>query len=380
MDPIREAFGWTSAQVSLGISLRGLEMGIFAPVVGFMVDRYGARKLILLGTITIGIGFVVLSSVQTLAAFYGSILIIAFGAGGCAAVVFTKVVVSWFRKRVGIALAIMGSGVGIGGLLIPIIVWLIEQYQWRITFVILGIGMLVCGIPLSFIIRDTPEQYGLLPDGEAAGSHLQETDPQDADIRFSLKDTLKDTAFLKLITAEMMRAIIYGALTLHIMPYLVSLGMLRHTAGYIAGAIPVISIAGRFLLGWLGDKMNKKAVLTWCFVIKTLGVLVFCYLEIYWLIIPFMVLYPLGFGGANVLRAAFLMEHFGTAGFGKMIGILMGAASFGGIMGPFIAGWAFDTFGTYHYIWLLYFGIMAVSTLLIFSISSKGSSRQAQFP
>lgn len=368
VDPIREEFGWTSAQVSFAISLRGLEMGIFAPLVGFLVDRYSPRKLVLLGTVTIGAGLILTSYIQTLTMFYGSILVIAFGAGGCAAVVFTKVVIIWFRKKVGVALALMGSGVGMGGVLIPIIVWLIDLYQWRTTFVILGFGMLLIGIPLSLIIRDKPELYGLLPDGEKQNDAHQRLEPDKEAVPFSLKNTLKNTAFIKLITAEMMRSIQFGAISLHIMPYLVSLGMLRHVAGYVAGAIPVLSIAGRFLLGWLGDRFNKKVVLTWCFIIKTLGVLVFCYLESKWLIVPFLLLYPLGMGGANVLRAAFLMEHFGTAGFGKMIGILMGAASFGGIVGPLIAGWAFDVFGTYHYIWLVYFGIMVLSTGLIISI------------
>ena len=91
-EPIRREFGWTYAQISLAASLRGLEMGIFAPFVGFLADRFGSRKLILLGTITVGFGLILLSLTQSLAMFYSSFLIIAFGAGGSTSVVTMTVV------------------------------------------------------------------------------------------------------------------------------------------------------------------------------------------------------------------------------------------------------------------------------------------------
>ena len=84
-EPIREEFGWSYTQISFAASLRGLEMGIFSPVVGFLVDRFGPRKLMLWGIITVGFGLILLSLTHSLAMFYAAFLLIAFGASGCTA-------------------------------------------------------------------------------------------------------------------------------------------------------------------------------------------------------------------------------------------------------------------------------------------------------
>ncbi len=139
-DPIAEEFAWSYTQISFAVSLRGLEMGIFAPFVGFLVDRFGPRKVLFWGTIMVGIGLISLSFTQSLTMFYGSILLLAFGAGGCTSVVTMTAVVNWFHKKAGIALGVAGSGIGAGGLMVLLIVYLIDLYQWRTTLIILGLG------------------------------------------------------------------------------------------------------------------------------------------------------------------------------------------------------------------------------------------------
>ena len=139
-EPIQQEFGWSYTQISIATSLRGLEMGIFAPIVGFLVDRFGSRKLLLGGSIVIGIGLLILSFTQSLLMFYMSFLFIALGAGGCTSVVTMTAVAIWFRKNVGLALGIMASGFGAGGLIVPLVVFLIDACGWRLTLVILGAG------------------------------------------------------------------------------------------------------------------------------------------------------------------------------------------------------------------------------------------------
>ncbi|UCG67043.1 MAG: MFS transporter, partial [Deltaproteobacteria bacterium] len=129
-EPIREEFGWSYTQISLAASLRGLEMGIFAPLVGFLVDRFGPRKLMVWGTITVGFGLIVLSFTHSLAMFYAAFLLLAFGAGGCTSLVTMTAVANWFRKKVGLALGVLGSGIGVSGLMVLLIVGLIDLYQW----------------------------------------------------------------------------------------------------------------------------------------------------------------------------------------------------------------------------------------------------------
>jgi MFS family permease len=370
-EPIREEFGWSYTQISFAASLRGLEMGIFAPLVGLLVDRFGSRKLIFWGTITVGFGLILLSRTQSLAMFYGSFLLIAFGAGGCAMVVTMAAVANWFHKNVGIALGVMASGVGASGLMVPLIVQLIGVSGWRTTVIILGLGMWILGIPLSFVIRNRPEQYGYLPDGISPSDRMPHLENQDTGVKaveISFKEALKKRSFLYLIIIEAIRMMIVAAVVIHVMPYLSSLGLPRVTAGLVAGAIPLFSIIGRFGFGWLGDVFDKGYVMAWTFCIISLGMLAFCYVQVIWIAFVFLLLFSPGYGGSMVLRGAILREYFGRNSFGKMIGITMGSASIGGIIGPTVAGWVFDTFGSYNLIWLVFCGLSSLAIHLVLKI------------
>jgi MFS family permease len=367
-EPIREEFGWSYTQISFAASLRGLEMGFIAPLVGFLVDRFGSRKLILYGTITVGLGLISLSLTQSLAMFYGSFLLVAFGAGGCTVVVTMSAVANWFHKKVGIALGVMASGVGASGFFVPLIVRLIDVYGWRTTLIILGLGMWVLGIPLSFVIRDRPEQYGYLPDGESSGEPIPKPETQGRRVEIGLKEALKNRAFMYLCTTEAIRMIAVAAVIIHVMPYLGSVGVPRATAGIVAGAIPLFSIIGRFGLGWLGDVFDKKYVMVWALFLMGLGMLAFCYVQVTGVVFLFLLLFAPGYGGAMVIRGAILREYFGRDSFGKMIGILMGFGSIGGIIGPTLAGWVFDTLGSYNIIWLVFCGIIGLAIWLMLRI------------
>lgn len=367
-EPIREEFGWSYTQISFAASLRGLEMGFIAPLVGFLVDRFGSRKLILYGTITVGIGLIFLSVTQSLAMFYGSFLLVAFGAGGCTVVVTMSTVANWFHKKVSIAMGVMASGIGVSGFFVPLIVWLIEVYGWRTTLIILGLGMWALGIPLSFVIRDRPEQYGYLPDGASSVEPIAKLEIQGKGVEIGLKEALKKRSFLYLCTAEAIRMIAVAAVIVHVMPYLSSIGVPRATAGLVAGAIPLFSIIGRFGFGWLGDVFDKKYVLVWTLFLMGLGMLAFCYVQVTGVVFLFLLLFAPGYGGGMVIRGAILREYFGRNSFGKMIGILMGFGSIGGIIGPTLAGWAFDTLGSYNIIWFVFCGIIGLAIWLMLRI------------
>ncbi|MEW6334087.1 MAG: MFS transporter, partial [Thermodesulfobacteriota bacterium] len=254
-DPLVREFGWSHTQVSFALSLRGIEMSLLSPLVGFLVDRLGSRRLALWGVITIGIGFIMLSFTRTLWMFYASIILIAFGGGGCTGVVLMHVITNWFQSKVGLALGILTSGFGASGFLIPVIVWLIDAFGWRSAVVILGAGTWLIGIPLVFVIRNTPEEYGLRPDGRK--TDLQPAPKKDkveaGAGRIRIAHVIRNRAFLFLALSEAIRMMVVAAVITHIMPYLNVLQIPRATAGMIAAGLSVISILGRLGFGWLAD-------------------------------------------------------------------------------------------------------------------------------
>lgn len=367
-EPIREEFGWTYTQISIAASLRGLEMGLFAPLIGYLADRFGPRKVSFCGVIAVGFGIILLSRTQALLPFYFSFIVIGMGAAGCAGVVLTTAVGNWFHKKVGLAIGVTISGFGLSGLFIPLIVRLIEMYGWRTTLIILGVGMWALGVPLSLIIRDRPEQYGDIPDGEKAAKDFQDSKFESPENEMGFKEAVRQRAFLYLVFVDAIRMLGVMAVITHVMPYLSSVGIPRATAGLVAGAIPVVSIIGRLGLGQLADVFDKKILMAISLLLMAMGLVAFCYVQTGWLIIIFLMLFSPGFGGMMVLRGAFVREYFGRRSLGKLLGLIRGSAAMGGIIGPTLAGFAFDALGKYQPIWLAFSVFSALGIIFILKI------------
>jgi len=364
VDPLVKEFGWSYTQVSLASSLRGLEMGIFAPIVGILVDRVGSRIMIRLGMIVMGFGLILLAFTNSLIMFYAAFLLLALGAGGCTSVVVMASVANWFDKKVGLAMGIAVCGFGASGLLVPIVVKLIDLFDWRNTYLILGLCAWGIGIPLSFVIRNKPEDYGYLPDGEPLPEKSSEEEGPIQEEEFSFREALKNKVFLNLMSIEAIRILIVGTLVIHVMPYLSSLGVSRSTAGLVAAGIPLLSMIGRGGLGWLGDIFDKRHVLAGTFILISLGLLAFSHINHYWLIPVFLLLFAPGYGGGMTMRGSMIREYFGRASFGKLIGLTMGVASIAGIIGPTLGGWVYDTLESYYLLWISYACLSIIAMVL----------------
>jgi len=220
------------------------------------------------------------------------------------------------------------------------------------------------------VVRNRPEEYGYLPDGEVIDTSVPYPEIQQEEVSIEFKDVLKSRAFLFLNLADGIRMMALSAATLHIMPYLGGLGMSRTTAGLVAAAIPLFSVIGRFGFGWVADLFEKRHVMAATYFLMGIGLMILCYAETRWTIILFLGFFSPAYGGINVLRGAIVREYFGRDSYGKMIGIIMGSASLGAIVGPTLAGWVFDTFGTYHIIWLVFGGLTGLTGGLILKVKS----------
>jgi MFS family permease len=367
-EPMVREFGWSYTEISFVVALRGLEMGIFAPIAGFLVDRHGSRKLVLAGAVTVGLGMILLSRTTTLLTFYGAFLLVAFGAGGCTSVVLMSAVARWFKRSIGKAFGVMACGYGAGGLLVPLLVWAIDDLGWRCTLLGAGIGMWILGIPLAFVIRDPTKE-----DRRAAAVELSEgqgsTESAPLTTRASgFAASVRSRDFWALNIAEALRMMVLTSVSTHVMPYLSTVGMSRQSAGLIAAALPLASIPGRFAFGWLADVWDKRHVMMTTYGFMLAGMLAFTQIRLTWPVVPFLLFFSPGFGGSMILRGAMLREYFGAGSFGKLLGITMGMASAGGMIGPPLAGWVFDTWGSFLYTWFGFSGLLLVCILIIWKM------------
>jgi MFS family permease len=377
-EPLIQEFGWSYTQVSFAASLRGMEMGLLAFPIGFLADRFGPRKIIFTGVLAVGCGLLLLSYTRSLAMFYAAFLLLAFGAGGCTSVVTMSAVAIWFDKNVGKAMGIMASGFGASGLLVPVIVWAIAKYQWRTTLILLALGMWVLGIPLAMVVRSKPQGRGPLAEDSkpSPAQAAEESSQPQAAMRF--RDVLKNRSFLYLNFVEGIRMMVVSSIITHIMPYLTSVGIERTTAGWVAAAMPICSILGRLTFGWLADIFQKRYVFAAGFMVMGVGILIFCNVHLHYaLLFPFLFLFSPSFGGTMVLRGAILRQYFGRESFGKMIGFVMGSASVGGVIGPTLAGWVFDSLGSYRFIWVAYAGLIFLAIFLVLKVKPLKHSKPA---
>lgn len=373
-DPIIQEFKWSYTQVSFAFSIRGLEMGLLAPLAGFLVDRYGPKILILIGTFMVGASLLLLSQVQSLAMFYGAFILLAVGASGCSSTVLMTSVAGWFRKNVGKAMGIVSSGFGAGGLVVAWVVHLIDVYGWRNALIILGVMVIVVGMPLSFVVgqksgknREDPTEQNPPPDLEAKKEEVYWPG-----IPFA--QAVKSSDFWKICFADAVRLANSIAIFTHVMPYLASMGMPRYRAAWVATIIPLASVAGRIFYGWLCDRFNKKLVWVSALVLMSFGNLLFNVAHREEFTILFIVIYSTAFGGAVTVRGAILREYFGAVAFGRLYGIVMGISAVAGILGVTGAAWIFDVFKDYRPAWLFFAGASAFAALMVMRIKRTANS------
>ncbi len=358
-EPIVQEMGWSYAQISLASSLRGLEAGLLAPFIGILVDRWGSRRLIFIGAIVTATGMLVLSRSNSLAMFYGAFALQTLGTSGCTGIALMTAVANWFHKKIGLASAIAICGFGLSGLMLPLIVRLIDSLGWRSALMVIAGTIVVVVIPLSLVFRHKPEHYGYFPDGEDPESvNLPEAQNRsgDGDVNLTTTQALKSSTFWRIVLISVCHMMVMSSVILHVMPYLSSVGIARSAAGFVAAAIPITSVVGRLFFGSLGDTYDRRKVAAGAFTMMGIGVLCFGLAPLtgFWLVILFIGVFGIGYGGGNALRIGLSREYFGRTNFGTITGLAMGLGVIGGIVAPPVAGLVYDTSGSYQIAWYVF--------------------------
>lgn len=373
-NPIVHEFGWSYAAISFAASLRSIEGGIASPVVGFAADRYGARRLLFIGSILSGVGFILLSQINSLCTFYLLFIFLSIGSSLLFPVPGWTTVANWFVRQRGMAMGILSAAIGLGGMLIYVVNWFIGLYGWRYTLIIIGIGMWVIGIPSSLIVRHRPEPYSLFPDGERP-SQSHSINPKRSTVEdqtgytegFSVRQAMKTRAFWLIALTMTISSASVHAVMVHVMPYLISLEFSREMASLVASLLVFVSIAGRFGVGWLTNRMNARYLLAVGLFLQASGLLFLGGAQTLWQAILFIILFGPGYGGVITVRLTLQAEYFGRKAFGTIQGIIMAITIIGTMSSPFLTGMYYDLYGSYRSIWY----IMAAMVLASIPLALK---------
>ena len=373
-NPIINEMGWSRTETSLANSLRSVEGGITQPFIGYFIDRFGARKCILVGVFLAGAALVLMSQLSSIYVFYATFLMLAFGHGlGVGNAEYTAAS-NWFKRRRSLALGLVASGFGFSGLMTPVIMLLINAYGWRNALLILGPAMLIVGLPLAMLIRHRPEPYGLTPDGDTPSTSSGEkivTVKKPVAEGLTVKECLKTRTFWFLLLFSLFCGFGQSAMIVHIVPALISNGVSENIAGWAVTGMTGFSLFGRLGLSYAGDKFDKRWVLAFAAAIETAGVFIFANINTTWMILPFLLLYSPGQGAQIPLIPAIQADCFGMKSFATVRGLLHAGMLLPSMIAPVFAGWIFDTQGSYRLAFLIYAAICALAVPTMFLINIK---------
>ena len=387
--PMMTEFGWTRAMTSGAASLRSIEGGVAAPVVGWAVDRYGSRKLIIIGGIISGAAFCLLPLVNSLWSFYliyGVILSI-----GMSAMLYLPaftVIAKWFDRKLSRAMAVLAVGAGLGGLICsPTAALLINHIGWRFAFLVMGITIWVVVIPLSFVVREDPAEMGLRPDGlppdepepeESSHESLSENSASElfSPDDYTLKQALASPVFWILSATFFLQSLTHSVIFVHTVPALTDFGISLEKAGFAIGLLTSVSVVGRLSFGYLGDFIEKRYLFTVAYSLMALGVLALVKAQDMPMVYLFIALFGVGFGGTVPLMPAIRAEYFGRTAFGKIQGAMSPVTMVAGGVGPIMAGYLFDVNGSYTISFSLTVAFSFMAAVIILFVRPSMTARQ----
>jgi len=365
VDPILATFSWSVTQLSLASSLRSLENGVFNPIWGSLADRWPARRLMLIGITATALGIFVLSRTVNLGMYYAGFLVIGIGSSLSFGVLPTVVLTRWFRRDIGKANGVFATGAGLGGILVPVVVNLVDKYGWQNVLLYVAGVYLVIGIPLAFVYINRPEDIGLVPDGKADSTAADKLKSARQDFGTSIRQALRMRAFWYINMASFFQMMVVSTISIFVIPHLTHVGVERAQAGMVVSLFTFISLFTRIPFGILADKFNKKIVMAVTMGLFSIGMYAFFMIKgdsPFWLTLLFATGTGAAIGSIIALRAPLQIEYFGTRNFGVIFGVISIASTVGGVLSAPVAGWIYDTYGSYSGFWL---GLGILGTLMV---------------
>jgi MFS family permease len=367
--PISQDLGLSRAATSLAFSLSRAQGAVEAPVVGYLIDRFGPRPIIVVAAFLAGVGYMLLSRVDSYTGFlivYLGVISLAFIAG----FVHSPMVIanSWFIRHRARAMTVVSAAVPVGGALIsPLLAVGVQALGWRWAAFAAGCIFLAVCLPLSFQVKRSPESMGLLPDGDDPFENGGRKSSPDGNARreenLTAAQAMRTAVFWLLVISMTTRVAAYSTVSVHFVPIMVWQGLDQGQAAFLLAAFAFINLSAHFFLGWIGDRVNKPGLMALCHLAPALSVLPLVGNATYWQLWLFTTTYTL-LDASFPLVWATVGDFFGRKYFATIRGMLSFFYMWGSFAGPVLAGAIYDRNQTYaHVMWVL-LALLLVAALL----------------
>ena len=366
--PIRTELGLTSAQMSLVFSLARAEGSAGGPLVGWAVDRYGARPMILAGGLMAGIGTILLSRADSywelLVLFSG---IISLGKSAGFGQTLMAAVNQWFIRRRSVAMStLMTAFAGGGAFVVLLLNFGIQQIGWRDTLLWTGVFIVAMTLPAAFFIRSRPEDMGLLPDGDVpedagtgSGGHGRRSS---GDVSFSFRQAIQTRTYWLILVGAILRVSVTNGMLVHVFPIMAVRGISENEAAVWVAAMFFLGIPLRFIMGVTSDKFRGNVLLAIGMVIGAIG------MGGLWIGpgVTGLLLFVFGIAiveGITSVNWLMLSDYYGRARFATLMGFMSLFMNVGMFISPYASGLVFDRTGSYYWVLAVFTPLYLVSAV-----------------
>ena len=366
-----EERGWSKTSLSGAAALKSTEAAVLGPALGWMVDRFGSQGIIRTGVVIFGIGFMLLSRIDTLVGFYAAFVVVALGASMCSNFAVSVAIIQWFEQRRARALSAVQVGSALGGIFVVLVAWSMQSFGWRATAFGSGVIVILAGWPLARVIRSRPEDHGETIDGLPPVPRDAGNPKATARHMYSAREALRTSAFWLISLGHGFSLFVVSAVNVHAITHI------KEGLGYsLAQASLVIALVtvGQFfgvMLGWvIGDKYEKRIIAAACMLMHAAGLLMLTYATGPVILATSALVHGTAWGLRGPFMQAIRADYFGRRSIGMIIGLSSMITVIGQIGGPILAGAFADWTGNYRMGFTI-LAVLAASGSLFFLMAKK---------